>query len=225
METFFRVLALGRERRRDFLTIAALVSAGTVATLFEPWIYRAIIDDIAGVFVAPQPLLEAEGWFERIWRSLEHVPGSWARVFTAPFVAFADAGSRLLTERSVPQAVATVLAGAATLVVLRLVAEWLKLLADNRAAVVASGLERNFIVGTFRHVLRLPLSFFTRRSSGAVARQVDQSDSVAPIVTAAIQQFWPDFFRLVAILAVLGTLPRQVSHGFLDSGTGKTRGR
>ena len=104
-------------------------------------------------------------------------------------------------------------------------AEWLKLLADNRAAVVASGLERNFIVGTFRHVLRLPLSFFTRRSSGAVARQVDQSDSVAPIVTAAIQQFWPDFFRLVAILAVLGTLPRQVSHGFLDSGTGKTRGR
>ena len=53
METFFRVLALGRERRRDFLTIAALVSAGTVATLFEPWIYRAIIDDIAGVFVAP----------------------------------------------------------------------------------------------------------------------------------------------------------------------------
>ncbi len=56
------------------------MSLGTEATLFEPWIYRAIIDDIAGVFVTPQPLLTAEGWIERVVLSLEHIPGSWARV-------------------------------------------------------------------------------------------------------------------------------------------------
>ena len=38
---------------RGFLLVALLVSIGTAASLFEPWIYRAIVDDIAGVFVAP----------------------------------------------------------------------------------------------------------------------------------------------------------------------------
>lgn len=203
MRTFLEILTLGRHRFREFATIAVLVSLGTGATLFEPWIYRAIIDDIAGVFVAPQPLLEAEGWIERMWLSLEHLPGSWSRFFSAPLAAVTDASGRLLAERSIPQAIATVLAGAVTLVVLRLFAEWLKLLADNRAARVAGELERDFILRTFRHVLRLPLGFFARRSSGAVARQVDQSDSVSPIFTAAAQEFWPDFFRLTAILAIL----------------------
>lgn len=203
MRTFLQILALGKHRVRDFAMIAFLVSLGTAATLFEPWIYRAIIDDIAGVFVTPQPLLTAEGWIERVVLSLEHIPGSWARVFTAPLVAVTDAGGRVLEGRSIPQAMATVIAGALLLVGLRLLAEWFKLVADNRMALVASDLERDFILRTFRHVVHLPLRFFTRRASGAVARQVDQSDNVAPVFTAAAQQFWPDFFRLTAILAIL----------------------
>ena len=203
MQTFVDVLKLGRDRIRDFVAIAMLVSLATGATLFEPWIYRAIIDDIAGVFVTPAPITEAVTWFESVWRAIEHIPSSWARFFTAPLVAFADAGSRALESRSIPQATATVIAGALMLVVLRLLAEWFKLIADNRSARLASDLERDFILRTFRHVVHLPLSFFTGRSSGAVARQIDQSDSVSPIFTAAAQQFWPDFFRLVAILAVL----------------------
>jgi ATP-binding cassette subfamily B protein len=203
VETFRDVLRLGRHRLADFATVAVLVSLGTATTLFEPWIYRAIIDDIAGVFVTPRPLLEAGTWIHTARTAIEHLPGSWARLFTAPLQAIEDAGGRVLAERSLPQAAATVLAGAALLVVLRLFAEGLRLLADNRSARVASDLERDFIVRTFRHVVRLPLSFFTRRSSGAVARQVDQSDSVAPIFTAAAQQLWPDFFRLTAILAIL----------------------
>lgn len=202
MHTFLEVLALGRHRRREFAYIAALVSLGTAATLFEPWVYRAIIDDIAGVFVAPPLLSEAESWLARAGESLGHLPSSWWRIFRTPLAAGEEAG-RVLDARSVPQATATVLVGAIALVCLRLLAEWLKLLADNRAAIVASGLERGFIVRTFAHVLHLPLTFFAKRSSGALARQVDQSDSVAPIFTAAAQQFWPDFFRLVVILAVL----------------------
>lgn len=203
VQTFLAVLALGRHRIREFITIAILVSLGTAATLFEPWVYRAIIDDIAGVLVTPQPVLEAAGWLESVWRSLEHIPGSWARFFTAPLVAFTEAGGRVLASRSVPQAMATIIAGAITLIALRLVAEWLKLMADNRATIVASELERDFVLRTFRHVVHLPLTFFARRASDTVARQVDQSDNVAPIFTAAAQQFWPDFVRLAAILIIL----------------------
>ena len=211
MKTFLQVLALGRHRLRDFASIAVLVSLGTAATLFEPWIYRAIIDDIAGVFITPQPISEAEAWLVGVFRAVELLPGSWARFFTAPLAAVTDEGVRALAERTIPQAMATVIAGALTLVALRLFAEWLKLIADNRAAVVASDLERDFIIRTFRHVIRLPLTFFAKRSSGAVARQIDQSDSVAPIFTAAAQQFWPDFFGLTIILVVLTVANRELA--------------
>ena len=211
MQTFLDVLKLGRHRVPEFVKIAVLVSFATVATLFEPWIYRAIIDDIAGVFVAPQPLTEAAGWLEGAWRSLQHLPSSWARFFTAPLAAVADAGTRVLESRSVSEATATVVAAAVTLVAIHLVAEWLKLAADNRAARLASEIERDFILRTFRHVVHLPLAFFTGRSSGVLGRQIDQSDAIAPIVTAAAQHFWPDFFRLIAILTVLAITNVQLA--------------
>ena len=44
---------LFRPRLRALLVVALLVSLSTASSLIEPWIYRAIIDDIAGVFVAP----------------------------------------------------------------------------------------------------------------------------------------------------------------------------
>lgn len=53
MRAFIEILTLGRHRLKAFALVAVLVSLGTGATLFEPLIYRAIIDDIAGVFVAP----------------------------------------------------------------------------------------------------------------------------------------------------------------------------
>ena len=211
MRDFLQILSLGRHHVGRFTFIAFLVSVGTLATLLEPWIYRAIIDDIAGVFVTSQPLLDAETWLERLFLTWEHIPGGWARMFTAPLGAVADAGSRVLEGRSVPQAMATVVAGALLLIVLRLFAEWVKLLADNRVARIASELERGFILRTFGHVLRLPLSFFSKRSSGSIARQIDQSDNVAPIFTAAAQEFWPDFFRVTAILAVLLVANRELA--------------
>ena len=65
MQAFMQVLMLGRERLKAFARAAVLVSVGTVATLVEPWIYRSIIDDIAGVFVAPPAVVKAETVVER----------------------------------------------------------------------------------------------------------------------------------------------------------------
>jgi hypothetical protein len=78
-----------------------------------------------------------------------------------PMAALAqDTGaSRSLEQRTVHEAAATVILGAILLVAIRLMAEWFKRLGDNRAAFLASGVERDFILRTFRHVIRLPLSF------------------------------------------------------------------
>ena len=78
--------------------------------------------------------------------------------------------------------------GAILLVATRLLAQLARLRGDNRSSALANGIERRYILDTFRHVMKLPLTFFHRRASGAVARQVDQSDHVAPVFTA----FWQE---------------------------------
>ncbi len=206
MKTVPEVLSLGRGHGRKFLLIAILTSLGTGAALVEPWIYRAIIDDIAGVFVTDdETAVRAPRGKGDLGRSIDHLPGSGRRVFQQPLQKFEpeDDEHRTLEPRSLLQAFATVLLGGLIMIGARLVSEFCRLKGDNAAASLSNRLERDFIHRTFRHVLRLPLSFFSRRASGAVARQVDQSDQVSPIFMALAQEIWPDLFSLIAILVIM----------------------
>jgi len=108
-----------------------LVSLST-SSLIEPWIYRAIIDDIAGVFVAPDPLEYADRALEDVARSLRHLPGSLGRMFNAPLQKFSGAADerRALESRTPQQAIATVLLGALLLVLVGLASEWFGLRGD-----------------------------------------------------------------------------------------------
>ena len=213
VETLQRTLALGRGHVREFVLIAVLVSLGTAASLFEPWIYRAIVDDIAGVMVAPGPVMTAEHALQELGAAFEHVPHSSRRIFRAPLHRFraGQAEPRRLPPRTPHQAVATVMIGAVLLLITRLLSELFRFHGDNRSTALASRIERDFILRTFRHVLRLPLDFFSRRASGAVARQVDQSDHVAPVFTAFAQEIWPDVFTLLAILLIMVSLNRALA--------------
>jgi ATP-binding cassette subfamily B protein len=212
VRTLLNVLALGRRRIPGFLIVAALVSLGTAASLVEPWIYRAIIDDVAGVFVEPAPLARIESVVEGVGLSREHISGSGKRVFHAPLHrTHPEAPRRKLHPRTVPQAFATVIVGAILLVVLRAVAQGLKLWGDNRSARLSNELERDFILRTFRHVLRVPLGFFTSRASGAIAHQIDQSDQVAPIFGAVSQEIWPEVFAFFSVFAILFSVNRELA--------------
>ncbi len=212
MRTFLAVLALGRRRIPGFLLIACLVSLGTAASLVEPWIYRAIVDDVAGVFVEPAPLARIEGLVEGVGRSSEHLSGSGKRVFRKPLrPTHPDAPRRKLHPRTVPQAFATVILGAILLVVMRAASQGLKLWGDNRSARMSNELERDFILRAFRHVLRVPLGFFTSRASGAIAHQIDQSDQVAPIFTAVSQEIWPEVFAFFSVFAILFSVNRELA--------------
>ena len=213
MSTILRILGLGRRRVPGFVLVSVLVSIGTVASLFEPWIYRAIVDDVAGVFVTPRPVAEAERALQQMASPLQHLKGSGSRMFKAPLrVVRREPGRpRRLPPRTAPQATATVIVGAAMLVVTRLLSQLARLKGDNRSAALANGIERDYILRTFRHVMRLPLSFFTGRASGTVARQIDQSDHIAPVFTAFSQEFWPDFFSLLAIMSIMVSLNRELA--------------
>jgi ABC-type multidrug transport system fused ATPase/permease subunit len=149
-------------------------------------------------------------WTATFW---EHLTGSGRRMFRVPLRHHApeENGVRLLTPRSLSQAVATVVLGAILLLLSRLLSEVCRWSADNLATRLSSRIEQDFIVRTYQHVMRLPLSFFARRPSGTIAKQIDQSDQIAPFFTAFTQELWPDLFQLLAILGLVSTLNRELA--------------
>jgi len=82
---------------------------------------------------------------------------------------------------------------------------YFNLRASYHGARVASYMESKLIVDTFGHVLRLPLTFFSRQASAGLAKRIDQCDQVAPVVHAFSQQIAPEAMRLVGICAIMLT--------------------
>ena len=231
MPTFKRLISIARPYAMKLVFVAVLTSAGALADLVEPWVYRAIIDDIAGVFVS-----RATGLWPEIVEELRGEPESEAlpppanSAVSHPALAPPESPGSAVQPPRLPQATAprhhqrrasvpvqlkpplplrTVSTAARTLwlgvlvllgaaILSRLFAAW----ADLLAARTTNQIEQNFILKLFRHVLRLPVSYFTQRPSGAVARQIDQSDQIAPLYTAVAQEVWSELFTAVAILTL-----------------------
>lgn len=216
-ETVRRLLRLARPFRRQFLVIALLALLGTGADLLQPLIYRTAINDVAGLFVdrvgetatvvqEPEPNVAPETEQkkkapvrrrrmtvkERHEAELERLKKT-AEAHRADYVA----------PRTRSQAFSTLLWAVLSLVVIGVAGYYLSLAADYESTVVACRIEADLIQATFGHVLRLPLSFFSRRSSGGLAKRIDQSDQVAPIVSAFSQQIAPEFLRVAGICAIM----------------------
>jgi ABC-type multidrug transport system fused ATPase/permease subunit len=52
MNTLQRLVAIARPYAGRLLLVAVLTSMGALGELIEPWVYRAIVNDIVGVFVS-----------------------------------------------------------------------------------------------------------------------------------------------------------------------------
>ena len=200
---------MARPYKKRFLLIILLALFGTGAELAQPLIYRVAINDVAGLFVErpaktsiptvskstgkekPQPaadeLKQHEQELERQGRTkLPH-----RRDYVAP--------------RTRQQTLRTLLWAAAFLFLVSVAGYYTSLAADYQSTLAASDIETEVIQSTFKHVLRLPLSFFARRASGALAKRIDQSDQVAPIVSAFSQEIAPAILRIVGICAIMLT--------------------
>jgi len=250
MHTFTRLVSIARPYAGRLLLIALLTSVGALAELVEPWVYRAIINDIAGVFVSketgliPQILEElrggaAEGEPEPGTPAPSPAPAVPAAEPAAPL---ASASARTvqtverrpqavrsrrhrpriqapepvlkpppLPPRTVSHAIRTLWLGVLVLLAAAALAKFFAAVADLLAARTTNRIEEDFILRTFRHVLRLPFSYFTQRPSGAIARQIDQSDQIAPLYSALAQEVWSELFTALAILVVMVSVNVQLS--------------
>lgn len=101
--------------------------------------------------------------------------------------------------------------GVVVLLVAALLAKFFTACAELLVARTTNMMEENFILDTFRHVLRLPFSYFTRRSAGSISRQIDQSDQMAPLYAAVTQEVWSELFTATAILIVMLSVNVELS--------------
>jgi ABC-type multidrug transport system fused ATPase/permease subunit len=108
-----------------------------------------------------------------------------------------------VAARSPQQALKTLLWAVALLFLINLIGTLLWRLGENTNTRLSCLIEQGFIQNTFAHVLRLPLSFFGRRSSAAIAKQIDQSEEVTSVVNGLSQQILPEIISLLGIMGIM----------------------
>jgi ABC-type multidrug transport system fused ATPase/permease subunit len=105
--------------------------------------------------------------------------------------------------RTPAQTLNTLLKAVAALFLINLIGTLLWRVGENTNTRLSCLIEQGFIQNTFAHVLNLPLGFFSKRSSTAVAKQIDQSEEVTGIVNGFSQQILPEIISLLGILAIM----------------------
>jgi ATP-binding cassette subfamily B protein len=202
------LLRAARPYRRAFAVVALLTLLATAADLVAPVIYRYAVNDIAGLFVAPEGGVHVtQRERESAASSVDSVIGEESAGDQEPSVADRLVGGSggYVASRTPEQAFRTLLFAVIALFIVNVVSHRLMLAADQRTVELASGIEGDVIRSTFSHVLRLPMQWFARRTSGGVGRQIDQADQIAPIVRAAAHEIAPEVFRMVGAVAIMAT--------------------
>lgn len=122
------------------------------------------------------------------------------------------AGTRIVKEphtrthvapRTTHQAFVTLLWAVLLLLLINVLGLVLWRIGENLNVKLSSTIERNFIQRTFGHVLKLPLSFFARRSSAALHKQIDQSEEISGTVTYFTKDIFPEIVSLIGIMIIM----------------------
>ena len=228
-ENIFRLIV---PYRKKFLWVVTLGLLSTGASLVEPLIYRVAINDVAGLFVR-QARLNAQKDLGLDPAEVDSVQSMIRSEVPDSIISRADSAVRAkkadsitaatshsaahpiavtvpephtqghVAARSPRQALDTLLWAVIWLFIINLVATLLWRLGENTNTRLSCMIEQRFIQGTFAHVLRLPLSFFSRKPSAAIAKQIDQSEEVTGIVNGFSQQILPELISLMGILAIM----------------------
>ena len=215
------ILMLARPLRGRAMIVIVLAALSTGASLVEPLIYRVVVNDIAGLFVGKaqsEAALNEEGEFSTETPPLETPsPETHRPPVERGRVSARERQRQIHARTSEPhrpghvaprtpsQTLRTFIWAVGLMFGLSVFSYFVWLIADNMSASIASQIESGFIQRIFGHVLRLPLQFFGKRSSGAIAKQIDQADQVSPIVNAVTQTLLPQMMTIVGALAIMVT--------------------
>ena len=222
--TLFR---LAQPFRARILIIIGLVALSTGATLIEPLIYRVAINDVAGLFVRKAQEQTEQQEEETSAAQATELTGAYLQQvtyqITKPHVTPEHKAQTHrkntrhqaqniephrrghVSPRTPEQTLNTFIWAVGLMFALSIFGYLVWLVADNMSAKLASQIESSFIQGVFGHVLRLPLAFFGKRASGALAKQIDQADQVSPIVNAFTQTIMPETMTIVGASAIMIT--------------------
>jgi ABC-type multidrug transport system fused ATPase/permease subunit len=191
------------ERRRLFMVVLVGL-LGTGASLIEPLIYREAINDVTGIFVQKA----------RDETRQEIAADTTATDDDDPITGFITHEIGITKEphqkghvapRSPQQAMETLLWAVALIFLINVAGHIFGLVGDNMNLRLACRIEQGFIQRTFTHVLKQPLSFFSKRSSAALSKQINQSEEVSAIVDGFSQQILPELLSLAGILIIMFT--------------------
>jgi len=215
---------LARPFRARAFVIVCLAALSTAASLVEPLIYRVAVNDVAGLFVG-----KAQEKTERPEDELDSVRQTGMPEAGLIRAAYQTGEGRAaprheparkrrhheryeephrpghVSPRTPAQTLNTFVWAVTLMFVLSIFSYLIWLIADNMSAKVASEIETGFIRKVFEHVLRLPLSFFGRRGSGALTRQIDQVDQVSPVINGFTQTLLPECMTLVGAFVIMVT--------------------
>lgn len=195
--TWLHVLKIILQDRRRFWMVVLLGVLSTAAGLVEPMIYREAVNDVSGLFV-DQAITQTRSDLG----ADDEVGTAGATDEPAPKEAH---GKGHVARRTVEQALSTLLWSVFLLFCVNMLGHLFWWLGDNMNVRLSCSVERRYLEGSFGHVLRMPLKFFTGRSSSTVVKRLDQTAQLTEIMNGFSQSILPELISLVGILAIMLT--------------------
>ncbi len=212
------IFRLIQPHKKRFIAVVLMGLLSTGVGLLEPLIYREAVNDVAGLFVkqakddvrkelgvnteddAVNNLIEKG--IEDVEKGADAISKEIAQI--KPQKKHKESHTTThVASRTPNQALQTLLWAVGLLFLINLIGYIFWLIANNMNVKLSCYIEQRFIQSTFSHVLHLPLGFFGKRSSAAIAKQIDQSEEVAAIVNAFSQEILPELISLIGILVIM----------------------
>jgi ABC-type multidrug transport system fused ATPase/permease subunit len=186
-EIYAGIVNLVMPFKRQFIWVVIFSLLGTATSLIEPLIYREAVNDVAGVFVSQaRDSARKENGLPK-----EH------HTTREPH------HRNKVSPRTPNQALETLLWSVTALFIINILSSLLGRIGENWNVKFSCNVEQRFILGTFKHVLNLPLGFFVRRPAAALAKRIDQSEEVSAVINGFSQQILPELIGLTGILAIM----------------------
>ena len=217
------IYRLVKEYKKGLIGVFIISLLSTGITLLEPLIYREAVNDVAGLYVQKarndvksemglEKETDKEPFIEFIERKFSKKPTADTATKMPSHIKKAGIKTHRVKEphrkdhvapRTQHEAFNTLLWAVVLLFFINLAGLILWRIGDNMDVKLSVKIERSFIQKTFSHVLKLPLLFFSKRSSSALHQQIDQSEEISGTVTVLTKEIFPEVVSLVGILAIM----------------------
>ncbi len=216
------IFRLVKPYKRTLLGVFLISLISTSITLMEPLIYREAVNDIAGLYIekakndvrsemgAPvetdeEPIIS---YLEKVFNNKKEIQKdstkhTLKKVLVRKHHIKLPHSKEQVATRTPNEAVTTLTWAVILLFAINLFGLLLWWIGDNMDVRLSVNIESSFIRRTFAHVLKLPLAFFSKRSSSALHQQIDQSEEISGTVTVFTKEIFPEIISLIGILTIM----------------------